>query len=442
MSRPDAPEPGVTLPANFSTSGTEAVGDRWWREFGDGQLNGLVSRALQGNFSLQSAAARLRQAEAVLQRAQSDLGPDVEGSLSGTVLDDDLGRVGDGSADFGLGLGASYEVDLWGGIRARVDAEEFRARATREDYQTAALTLSAEVTRRWFQLVEAREQLALVREQIATNEKVVQSLENRFVEGQNRAVDVLRQRQLLEGTREVLTVAELQEEVLSNQLAVLLGRAPGTGGVPAGGELSGLPNQPRTGLPLQLLARRPDVRADFELIRAADAEVAAAMTDRFPRLALTADSSGVGNNPSALFSNWASQIGFDLIAPIVDSGERKAEVERTRAVLQERLANYRETVVQAIGEVENALARERKQRERIARLEGQVSLAERSLQQLQRQFINGVGDFIDVLTAFDDEQELRRNLLTARRELLEFRIALYRSLAGGFELARNDFGTT
>ncbi|MFD2302845.1 efflux transporter outer membrane subunit [Roseibacillus ishigakijimensis] len=422
------------LAADFSGSGTEAVGERWWRAFGDGDLNSLENQALGGSFTLQVAAARLKQARAVWQQARSQWDLQLDGSAESTVLE--LGE-GNSAGVFGLGLGASYEVDLWGRIQAEVAAEDFRMRATGEDYQAAALSLSAEVATTWFQLVEARAQQDLVRAQIATNDKVVQGLEKRFVEGQGRGVDILRQRQLVESTRERLTVAELQTGVLENELAVLLGKAPGTGSLPQGHDLPSLPAAPRTGVPVALLQRRPDVRAAFERIRAADAEVAVAIADQFPRLTLTGSTGSAADGVSALFSDWLTRLGAELVGPILDGGRRRAEVERTQAVLEESIADYRQTVIVAMREVENALVRERKQRQRIEQLETQLTLAERSSRQLQREFLNGVSEYLDVLTALDGEQDLRRTLLTARRELLEYRVALYRSLAGGVSGGKN-----
>jgi outer membrane protein TolC len=156
------------------------------------------------------------------------------------------------------------------------------------------------------------------------------------------------------------------------------------------------------------------------------------MADRYPRLNLTGSTSGSGKSPSALFSDWISQVGVDLVAPLFDAGERKAEVARNQAVLKEAIADYRQAVIQAIAEVEIALARERKQIERIKSLRSQVAMVETSSRQLQREFLNGRRSYLEVLTALDDEQSLRRRLLSARRQLLEYRVALYRALAGGF----------
>ena len=155
------------------------------------------------------------------------------------------------------------------------------------------------------------------------------------------------------------------------------------------------------------------------------------MANRYPQLTLTGSSAGSGRSTSALFSDWVSRIGVDLVAPLFDAGERRAEVARNEAVVKEAIADYRQVVIEAISEVEIALARERKQIQRISSLQQQVTMAEKSSRQLQREFVNARRSFLDVLTALEDEQSLGRNLLQARRQLLEYRVALYRALAGG-----------
>ena len=423
---------GVVVPAQFSSVGTAGAGMEWWREFGDHQLNKLEARALAGNFSLEAAGQRIRQAEAELRKSRASLGVRIDGTVSGSLLEG-----GGGSGDtMGLGLGARYEVDLWGRVRSGVRGDEARVRARSEDYRAAAVSISAQVATTWFRLVDTRAQVNLIDEQMATNQKVVQSLEKRFVEGQGRAVDILRQRQLLESSRENRTVAELAVEVLEKQLSLLLGSAPGIGVIPGGEKLRELPSLPRTGLPVELLERRPDVRAEFARIQAANADLAVAMADRYPRLALTGTTGGSGRSSSALFSDWVTRIGADLVAPLVDGGERKAEVARNQAVLKEAIADYRQAVIQAIAEVEIALARERRQLQRIKSLRDQVAMSETSSRQLQREFLNGKRSYLEVLTALDNEQSLRRNVLDARRQLLEYRVALYRALAGGFRSSK------
>jgi outer membrane protein TolC len=150
-------------------------------------------------------------------------------------------------------------------------------------------------------------------------------------------------------------------------------------------------------------------------------------------LTLTASGSSTGNNAGGLFKDWVSNFTGSLLAPIFDGGERSAEVDRNKAVKNERLFAYGQTVLTAFQEVENALIQEKKQIERIYSLEAQVGLVRQTYEQLRIEYLNGISDYLDVLTALTDEQRLQRGLISAKLDLLEFRIALYRSLAGGFE---------
>ena len=439
-------------PGSFSVDGTEELPDRWWTAFGDPELDRLVERALESNFDLAVAWERLREARAVVDRESSDLFPDLdafadanvrrdETDFGGDELDDDFGEEQEDSGDteeLRLGLEASYEVDLWGRIRSRVEAERYRAAASLSDYRTAALTLSAEVVRTWVQIVEARSQLELLGEQIEADETVEKLLENRFGTGLIRGVDVLRQRQLTESTREQMIAVESRLRVLEHLLAVLLGRLPQEGIDVRSEALPELPPLPETGLPVELVRRRPDVRSAHRRLRAADRDLAAAIADRYPRLTLTASLTTTDDAATDLFDQWARSFTGGLLAPLFRAGALEAEVDRAEAIRNQRVYEYGQATLIAFREVEDALVREAKQRERIRSLERQVELADQSYEQLRIQYFNGLGDYIDVLVALTERQQLRRDLIAARRALLEFRIGLYRALAGGFETERED----
>lgn len=433
-SAPETTAPPVDTTAAFSPAGTLDVPDRWWTVFGNQQLNTVVDTATAANFTLRTAWQRLQAAQAVVDRESGALFPDLEGtagaSLNGTQPD------GTSTETLELGLSSAYEVDLWGRIRARVQAERFRAQASRTDYQAAALSLSGEVVRTWAQLAEANSQRRLVQEQIETNKTVLNLLENRFETGQIRSVDILRQRQLLESTREQRTIVESRVQVLEHRLAVLLGRAPQAGVENPPQALPELPPLPATGVPTDLIRRRPDVQSAFNRLRAADRDLAAAISNQYPRLTLSVSASTAASAAQDLFQTWAYSFAGDLLAPIFRGGALRAEVDRTEAVRTQRLYEYGQTVLTAFQEVEDALIREKKQRERIQRIEQQVTLAQQAYEQLRVQYFNGAADYLDVLTALDEVQQLRRDRLSAELTLVEDRIALYRALAGSFETER------
>ncbi len=254
--------------------------------------------------------------------------------------------------------------------------------------------------------------------------------------GQGRGVDVLRQRQLLEATREQQTAVEALISVRENALAVLLGEVPGTRRAPQGAELPSLPPLLRTGTPLAIINRRPDVQSAFLQLKAADADLASAIAERYPRLNVTAALSTSGETTGDLFQDWLRSLSSQVIAPLFDAGSRAAEADRAGAARREALATYQQNVLTVIQEVEDSLIREQKQRIRIAELNRQVSLARRSYEQLLNEYFNGVGDYIGVLIALTDEQRLRRDLITARATLVEYRIAVYRALGGSLEGSR------
>ena len=421
----------VEIPQTFSDSGLELVPEKWWTSFGDAPLNSIVDSAMTSNFTLLTAWERLRAAEAVVDRESSALFPSFEASGSAQA-----NRFSDSSEDseqLQLGLSSSYEIDLWGRIGSTIDAEQFRAQATLFDYQTAALSLTAEIVRTWYRLADAQNQLALVNEQIETNLTVLQLLTNRFEIGQIQSVDVLRQQQLVEATREQRTYAEARVQTLEHQLAVLLGRPPQTDVDFRPEDLPRLAPLPDAGVPTDLVRKRPDVRSAYASLRAADNDFAAAISNQFPRLTISASATTAAESASRLFENWAMAFAGNLLAPIFCGGELRAEVDRNEAVKNQRLYEYGQTILGAFREVEDALVLEKKQVESIESIERQLELASQAYRQLQIQYLNGSGNYLDVLTALDGIQQLRRDLLSARLTLVEYRISLYRSLAGSFE---------
>lgn len=421
----------------FSRAGELSVPDRWWTAFESPGLNQQIELALGSSFTLQAARQRLRAARALARREASDLLPDVNG------IADVGGFFGPGPSlqNYAWGLEANYPVDLWGQIESRVEAERFRAAATREDYRAIALTLTAEITSTWFALIEARAQLDLLQEQIDSNEKGLVLQSARFERGLVRLADVLRQQQLVESTLEQKAIIKSRVEVLEHQLALLAGTMPQTARYDPGTQLPDLPELPATGLPSELLQRRPDVRRDYLAFQAADRDLAAAITDQYPRLNLTGSVVNVAERPEFIFRDWFVSIGGQLIAPLLDGGQRRAEVDRTSAVVCELFNRYGQTMLTAFREVEDGLAQERFGRERLDHLQEQLKLAGQSAERLEEQYIlDSDADYLPALTAITAEQRLQREVLSAQLELRLIRVSLYLALAGGFDPAAQLLG--
>lgn len=425
----------AVVPADFSMSGEETLEAAWWSTFDDARLDALVDEALTDNLDLKVAWARLAAAQAVERRTSASLFPSLQGTAEAQTQ---LTSSGDSASQFFgdpfvLGLAAEYEVDLWGRIRSAARADGFRVEASLADYKAAALSLSAEVAGAWFRAIESREQLALAQEQVEANEQMLQLLDSRYEAGQIRGVDVVRQRQLVEATRALEITARAERQVAEHRLAVLLGRPPLDAPSTDDATLPVPAQLPATGLPAELLQRRPDVRQAHNLLLAADRDMAVAITERYPRITLSATGGTEGATASDLFETWFVTLAANLVAPIFEGGQRKAEVQRTRAVKHQRLYAWGQTSLDALREVEDALARDQEQQARLESLQTQSALAQQAYERLQVDYINGISNYIDVLTALTNAQRLNRELLATRRARLEARVALYRALAGGID---------
>ncbi len=444
------PAAGITpveIPGGFTRSGQADLVDRWWQSFGDAELDRLVGVALGRNLRLKSAWDRLDQAAATARKSGASLAlaVDLDGGVSRSRSKTDTTFGSTVTADsYSVGLAASYEVDLWGRIRSSRDAAALDVRASREDLMTTAMTLSAEVAVTWYRLVQARSALELLGDQEAVSRKFLDLVEVRFGQGRATSVAVLQQRRQLEATRSEIPLARMRRDMLQHRLAVLLGRPPQRKVAGPGAKLPELSELPQTGLPADLVRRRPDLRASFHRIEAADKRVAAAVADRFPTLRLTSRVETRSAESSNLFTNWLASLAGGLLGPIFDAGRRKAEVHRSRAAALERLHLYGQSVLDAFREVEDSLTQERMQRDYVAGLAKQLEIVRAELARARERYANGATDYLPVLTAVQSMQRLELQYLGAELLLIEYRIGLHRALGGGWSLERpgDDPGET
>jgi len=422
----DVPLP-VNLPEKFSFTGQAKVPNQWWLTFNDAALNCLINQALNENFTLLAAFNRLEQAQAIAKKSGAELIPSIDGDFFTTQKNTNTTTLN----NFTLGLAASYELDLWERIRSNIHAAELDTLAAEEDLASAAISVSAEIASVWYKLIEQRQQLHLLDSQIKTNRDNVTMVTVRFRLGQATAADVFQQSQLLEfviGNR-LTVIANIR--VLENQLAILIGKSPDTVALPEQDSFPTLPPIPETGLSTDLVQRRPDLRKAYFRIQAADQRVASAIADRFPKLSLAAGIDTSAPDLQSLFNNWMATIAGNLVMPIVDGGRRIAEVERNQAVSAEALNNYATALINAVKEVENALIQEHQQYQLVISLEKQVELSQQASTQIRSRYIYGAMDFLRVLSALLSQQNLERNRLLAQQQLIDYRINLYRALAGG-----------
>ena len=380
---------------------------------------------------------RLDQSRAIAAKSGAPLWPSLDGGGGASrTVQKTAGASKSYTTEYSMGLVVGYEVDLWGRIRSSYDASVLDVEATKEDLQAAAITLTGEVAKTWYRLIEQHGHLDLLDEQIKTDEKYLEIITFKFRRGQVSATDVLQQKQLVESKNGSRILVESNIKVLTNQLAVLLGRAPNDNEIPISESLPGLPPFPKAGLPLQWIRHRPDVRAVELSVQAADRRVAEAIADQFPKLGLTINAETTAEQMRDIFDNWMASLAANLVAPIFDGGRRRAEVKRTQAVLSEQLNSYGQVILGALNEVEDAMSNEAKQAEYVTSLKEQLGLASKSTEQTLENYIKGTMDFTRYLTTLLSYQNLQRTYLQAQLNLVLYRIDLYRALAGGWELPR------
>ncbi len=418
------------VPAFFSESGEEERIDRWWESFESGELSRVVNIALQNNYDLKTAWARLGQFAALLKISGAELYPQVNLNEEISRTESDQGRFSSNTDRFALNLSAAYEVDLWKRIESQQQAAVFDYHANRETLESTALALSALVTERWLFIVEQKAQLALLNEQLKSSQTFLELNELRFSQGRATAVDVYQQRGQLASVESQFPIIESNIEVFENQLSLLLGETPEYNIENIPSQLPDMPPIPQTGVPGDVLMQRPDVRSLHHQIVAADYRVASAIADRYPTLRLTGQAGFQTGRIEDVFDDTLWNIAAGIVTPIIDGERRKAEIERNKAIWRERLFQYQETVLTALHEIENAIIQERKQKERVDAIQNQLNVARQTLTESQSRFLNGLSDFLPVLTALIETQRLERQLLSDRRDLLIFRVDLYEALGG------------
>jgi NodT family efflux transporter outer membrane factor (OMF) lipoprotein len=432
VARPDAPG---DLPQTFSLyNGKWDATSPWWQAVGSTELSGLIDDALAGNFTLKEAWYRLQQSRSLAVQVGADLYPDlsVTGGAEYTRRRSDTTSGSQGDDAYGIGLVSNYELDLWGRLGSQREAARLTAQATEADLYTASITLTAEVADRWVRIISQRLQKQLLEKQLANNLIFLDLIELRFRKAIVSALDVYQQRQVVENVRARIPLVEAEIRLLLNELSVLLGKPPRTELGLSQMEMPEVGPFPPLGLPADLLANRPDVRAAGMRLKAADWQLAAARANRLPALQFVADARYGRSDLDLLFDTWLLGLAANLTAPVFDGGRRAAEVDRTRAVVDENLWAYRRTVVTAIKEVEDALESETRQLQHIKGLEAVKEAARKGLEEAIGRYRSGLIDYLPVLTQLLAVQDLERDLIIQQAQLIRFRVGLYRALGGAW----------
>lgn len=442
---PDIKEHGVELvPQYYSLYSNDIVPDdalNWWRDFDDAELDRIIDLALAENLDVLQAWARLNQLSARYRQAFGGLLPsiDLDGGYSAERRQTDT-RAGSATTvlanyeNYNLGLFVSYELDLWGRVDASVKSGRLSFEAGRDDLDAVRESIAAAAASLWIQIIAARQELALLQKQLNTNEKYLDLVELRYASGMVTALDVFQQRQTVARTKTQIPLAEKNIRLLENDLKLLLGQPADYPLQISRTDLPVLTALPKTGLPAELLQNRPDVRAAGKRLYAAQWGVTEARANRLPAIRLSAGIQGSSNDLTYLFNNWIGTLAANLTAPIFHGGALAAEVEYQRALADENLQKYKQTVLTAVNEVEAALWSERAQRDYLANLIEQKTAAQHALDEATFHYINGLNSYLPVLTQLAAVQDLEITAVQQQAQLLINRVTMYRALGGNFGL--------
>ncbi len=427
--------PEGKIPGTFSQHSDNSPSRQcFWKELNEPELNSLIDEAFSGNFTLKQAWARLKQARASAVIAGANLYPSLTFSADGSRARQrtDTGRAADSktASNYSLALASSYELDLWGRVRAGEQSASLEFEATREDLSTAAMTLAAEVTEHWANIISKKMQKILLEKQLKTSLTYLELVELRYRNSMASALAVYQQTQVVEKVRAQIPLVESQEQAFLYELALLIGKPPGTVLQINRETIPDLPGIPGTGLPANLLSARPDIRAARKRLQAAGWQVSAAQADRLPAISLNASGAFGAGKMDLLFDNWLLSLAANLTAPLFDGDRREAEVDRTRAIVDEVLAAYRKTVYTAIKEVENALVGEKNLAIHIKALERETTAARRALEEARERYLKGIDSYLAVLTQLLTLQQLEQDMIERKTERFIQRIRLYRALGG------------
>jgi multidrug efflux system outer membrane protein len=418
----------------------------WWQELDDPVLDALIVEALANNHDLEVAAARVVAAEAEARIVASDLYPWLGANFdaqrqknvytgfpipsSGGGNDDVLATT---SNRFGVSLDISWEVDLWGRLRAARRAARAEAEAARIAYDGARLSLAGQTAKTYFALVEAREQLALAEETLESYRTTSEQVMTRYERGTRPALDV--RLALTQSAGAEARVADRRSilENITRQLEVLVGRYPAAS-FAATGVLDHETRPIPVGLPAELLGRRPDLAEAARRVYAGDERIRSAKAALLPRIGLTGSagsaSEEIGDLLDGSFGVWS--IAANLAQPIFEGGRLRAGVDLARARAAGAEAEYVGLALRAFAEVENALADEGHLESLVVALDEAAaqSIAAESL--ADQRYLGGLESYVTVLSAKRTALEARSALIDARRRRLETRIDLYLALGGGF----------
>jgi NodT family efflux transporter outer membrane factor (OMF) lipoprotein len=434
--RPDLAMPAAWSTATAGASKAVPAHGEWWQSFGSPELTALIKQSLAQSYNIAAAAARIDEARAAAEVAGAPLYPSLV--VGGTIDRSHSFNVGAARSQTGrsqsLFAQASYEIDFWGKNRAIADSAAALTQATAFDGETIAVTLTASVADAYFQVVSLAERLRLAQDIAASARRILALIEQQAAGGIASNLQIQQQLNQVATFDAAIPALQQQWEQTLHLLAVL------TGGIPEGFSVQGqslngisLP-EVQADMPAALLSQRPDIRAAEARLVSTNFDVGAARAAFYPSLVLTAQGGVALGTLSHLSPATAlTDIAASLVQPVFSGGRLEGQLRFDRAHLVELATAYRQTVVVAFQDVEDALTAAARLKELEASDQVAVDAARRASELANAQFRLGTIDFLTVLTSERTLYQAEDTLLQVRLQRLQAAVGLFRALGGGFD---------
>lgn len=445
------PIPPLDISEHFSSKSVGEAGQsqekQWWITFNDSVLTQFVTTALSSNFNIQAAWARIHQAKSLLAQVGAARWPQI--SLSGRgvhshrAFEPETQGISKEQADlFGFAdsittntfmgsIGVRYEVDLWKRASSQTKAAMLDKQALHDDLMTMSMSIAAEVCEVWFDIIGQHALIRLLEKQIQTDRHFVDLINIRVHQGLVGSLDLYQAKQQLVATQAQLILAQTAAQNARHRLALVLGQMNTE--IPITDEdmiLPTLPKRPLVGVPADLLLNRPDVRASRRRAEAADYRVAAAVAARLPSISLEGSIGTQLAFAENLLMTPFWNIASSLLAPIFQGGRLAGIQDQQEAIHQERMADFGNTLLRAVVEVEMALVAEKQNGLYLQALTQRLDLVRHSLHEARTRYNQGLGDFLAVLTSLNTLHRVEQSIISVQRQILSSRIQLHRALGG------------
>ena len=456
---PDFKSPEISTPKSFKESqvkqgnwkpaislSKEDKGN-WWKIFNDKQLDELEKQAISANQSLKAAGARVEQARAIVRANASSFLPDID--INGNLVrskpaDASTAAFGSPARNlkpynlYSAGVTASYDADLFGRVRDGEKAFSFDADAQQELYHNALLALQADVAQHYFLLQALDAERDLVKKTIIVRTEAQRIMQKRFAVGTVNEVDLSQTQTDLANANSDLISLNRQRVVLENALAILLGKNPAEYHFSEVTEFSVTPPFIPAGIPSELLQRRPDIAVAEANMKAANLRIGVARTAFFPSLILTANGGSEATTLADIFK-WSSRTwalgqtaGSALAMNVFDSGRNFGLLDQSHSAYDEAVANYRQQVLVAMADVENALTDQKLLAGQSEQQDIATNASKRTLELTQKRYDRGDVDYFQVATVQSNMLATNRASIQTHGQRMVAAITLIRALGGGW----------